>query len=247
MREVTRQFDLTLNIGPNAEASTVLTKMGWADFGFLTRFVAVFDKAAVETLVGVEGWRWSVEATKATYGNAKIIERFGADSTKLWDEFASSGLRGVRRSAEYLNWRYLSHPTFDYRAIGIERGGALRGYAIYRIEQVRDLPFRVGRVMEMVSSPEVAEDLLASVIAAARREQLAFVDYFCSQLPNPDLFIRCGFLSGEQNETQQVPMLFQPLDRRRSGIRFMAYRKKDLLRDPRWFVTKGDGDQDRPN
>jgi hypothetical protein len=58
-----------------------------------------------------------------------------------------------------------------------------------------------------------------------------------------------GFLPGDAPVTDQVPILYQPIDRRRAGIRFLA----DLSQVPsaplihEWYVTKADGDQDRPN
>ena len=50
MREVTKQFEVTLNIGPNADAANALRRMGWVNFGELTRHVCVLDAKAATTL-----------------------------------------------------------------------------------------------------------------------------------------------------------------------------------------------------
>jgi hypothetical protein len=43
--------------------------------------------------------------------------------------------------------------------------------------------------------------------------------------------------------------LFQPVNRSRRGIRFMAHLRKlpHAAESTEWYVTRGDGDQDRPN
>jgi hypothetical protein len=45
-----------------------------------------------------------------------------------------------------------------------------------------------------------------------------------------------------------MPVLFQPIDRARTGIPFMAdVTKLPPIELDEWYVTKGDADQDRPN
>ena len=58
-----------------------------------------------------------------------------------------------------------------------------------------------------------------------------------------------GFLSPGDPASNQIPILFQPIDRRRTAIPFMAYLKNldAEVEGVSWHVTKGDGDQDRPN
>jgi hypothetical protein len=58
-----------------------------------------------------------------------------------------------------------------------------------------------------------------------------------------------GFLPGECPPGSSIPILFQPVDRTRTGILFMANLQKAPAAETveEWYVTKSDGDQDRPS
>ena len=91
--------------------------------------------------------------------------------------------------------------------------------------------------------------LLSAVLADAASQAVVAVDFFCGTERFSSLLHRHGFLPGDDSRAKQVPTLYQPIDRRRSDIRFLA----DLRNVPNaasltdWYVTKSDGDQDRPN
>jgi GNAT superfamily N-acetyltransferase len=57
-------------------------------------------------------------------GLAEVLEE--AEATRL------PGQLRTRRSVDYLRWRYADVPDLDYRVVGVERGGRLRGLAFAR-------------------------------------------------------------------------------------------------------------------
>lgn len=261
MREVTRQFEVTLNVGPNRDARDLLSRMGWTDYGELSRYVYVLDAQAAGALTENGKLEWPARASPAERKSSQdvavtLVDRFDDDATELWDgslatEGASTG--GTRRSAKFLNWRYADHPQFNYRLFEARDKGGLAGLAVYRVEQVHELPVRVGHLVELISEAGRRFDgegiLLQSVFDDARVQGVAAIDFFCASRRFSASLARCGFLSGEDPAIAQIPILFQPLDRRRAGIPFMAYLgnipEGTEVQD--WYVTKGDGDQDRPN
>ena len=255
MREVTSRFDVALNVGPNRDARDLLGRMGWTDFGELVRHVCVLDVRAAGALTRTGELRWPLEAAPQPGGElpqgttVESVRRFGDDATRLWDEVWGQRAAGTRRSAEFLNRRYAEHPHFNYRLFELRRRGRLAGLAVYRVEDVQGASARVGRIVELVSEPEAARCLLRAVLADALSRGVAALDFFCSSGRLSALLTREGFLPGEDEAAAQLPILFQPIDWRRQGISFMAYLRNtpgaDGLRD--WYVTKGDGDQDRPN
>jgi len=242
MRELGRDFEVVLALGGNRDAHALLPRMGWTDFGDLPRFVGVLDRDQAAQLGDVAGLR--LTPVPETTVASKVSEA-PADATALWDE-VSLGMVGTRRTTEYLNWRYTKHPLFDYRIFEIRRGEQLTGLGIYRLETVRDLPVVVARVVEIIAKAGDATLLIEGLVHDAGRSGAAIIDFFCpaSQL-RADLERAC--LSTEISN--RFPMLFQPIDRSRSGVLFMA----DLRRSPvsanltDWYVTTADGDQDRPN
>jgi GNAT superfamily N-acetyltransferase len=254
MRELTRQFDITLVVGLSRDSRLLLPRMGWSDFGELTRYVYIVDPQRARTLTETGGLEWP-EATRSDDSALppdvaiNLVDRFSDESTRLWDTTLGASAAGTRRTAKFLNWRYAGHPVFDYRLFEVRRNGQLRGLAVYRVEQVRNLPVRVGRIVELVAESGLERCLLDTVIDDARSQDVVALDFFCASQRFSTLMAQCGFIAGEDNAAAQIPTLFQPIDRRRTGIPFMAYLRNvpDAAELHDWYVTKGDGDQDRPN
>jgi hypothetical protein len=254
MRELTRRFDITLAVGLSQDSRSLLPRMGWDDFGELARYVCVLDVRGARALTETGGLEWPAGAPLKGWGppegvSVKPVERFSGEATQLWDKTWGASAAGTRRSAEFLNWRYTRHPVFSYRLFEARRGGRLVGLAAYRVEQVRDAQVRVGRIVELVSEAGLESCLLKAVIDDARLQEVAALDFFCSSRRFSAVMGRCGFLPGGDGAAAQIPALFQPIDRRRTAIPFMAYLRNlpDAAGAYDWYVTKGDGDQDRPN
>jgi acyl carrier protein len=261
MRDVLQEFEVSLDLGANEDARSLLARMGWQDLGNLARHVCVLDPAGAAALTANGQLRWP--ATMPLSGKAidstvevRLVDRFNAEATQLWDAtWGCSGSRagGTRRSAEFLNWRYAIHPVFQYRLVEARRDGRLRGIAVYHVETVRDLPIRVGRMVEMIfdlSRPAGADTaLLRAVVEDAHTQGVVLLDFFCASRRLGETMRHHGFVSGDSEPAAGLPMLFQPIDRRRAGIRFMANlgNVAEAAEIEDWYVTKSDGDQDRPN
>ena len=244
MRELAAQFDVTLALGGNRDAHALLPRMGWTDFGDLPRFAAVLNpKAAAQLMAGVVLDAPAVSAHDST--DVEIVNRFAPEVAELWDRM-SDGAAGTRRTAEYLNWRYADHPDFAYRLLQSRRHGKVNGLAVYRVELVRDLPVKVGRIVEVIAEADDAGPLLQTIAHSAFAEGLVMLDFFCSMPHLRQPLMTTGF---SPELAAQLPMLFQPLDRSRTGVLFMAHLKKcpEASAIDRWYVTTADGDQDRPS
>ena len=248
--EVAKEFEVVLNVGPNQSAADMLLRTGWQDVGDLARYIYVLDWEQAARLTEnceLEG-PTGVRATKhkpPLHSAVGRLDRFSDEATDLWDRVWGGVAAGVRRSAEFLNWRYADHPLFEYRAFAIRQREMLRGIAVYRIERVTDLSTNVGRLVELISEPGFDACLLDAVVEDARAHQVVLLDFFCSSRRVSRLMIQSGFslTSGDL-----FPVLFQPVDRAKRRIAFVArlgggHHTTDLD----WYVTKGDGDQDRPN
>jgi acyl carrier protein len=256
VRDVAAEFDITLALGASHDAHHILSRMGWTDFGMLHRHICILDREKAAMLTGTGQLEWptvlrSVGEQLAPGSTIAVVDRFDQSVTKLWERTwgRQEMAAGTCRSAKFLNWRYAEHPQFDYHLFEARTLGECTGIAVYRLEQVRNMSVRIGRLMELVALPEIQGCLLDAVLDHARAAEAAAVDFFCGSTQAFGLFARRGFLPGDHPATAQIPLLFQPIDRRRIGITFLA----DLQNIPDaneitdWYVTKADGDQDRPN
>jgi hypothetical protein len=218
----------------------------------LQRYVAVLDPERAAMLTANGQLEWPPPSPSMHNHPGALVARvnqFGDDATDLWDETWGASAAGTRRSAAFLNWRYAAHPTFTHHLFEVHDGGRLQGLAVLRIEQVRDVPIRIGRLLELIGDNEYVSVLLGSVIEDARAEGAAAVDFFCGSPRLAPPLEEAGFLPGAQPSASSIPILFQPVDRTRTGILFMANLQKapgaTAVTD--WYVTKSDGDQDRPS
>jgi hypothetical protein len=120
---------------------------------------------------------------------------------------------------------------------------------VYRIEVAEGAGTRVGRLVElMAASPDIQARLLEVLLEDARAEQAAFVDFFCSSARLTESLARGGWRD-EADLPHPLPTLLRPIVHGRRGIPFLGHvsRPGDAQAMDAWYVTKGDGDQDRPN
>jgi acyl carrier protein len=255
IQNVGDDFEVSLAVGANAEARDVLSRMGWTDRGMLQRYVGLLDRAGAQVLGASGSLDWPGEEVRRSASPAGVsigmVPRFGDDVTEVWDRvYGRDGETiGTRRTAPFLNWRYADHSDFPYRLFRAEAEGRTVGFAVHRVERARNAEIRVSRIVELVADPGYEECLLSTLAADARTQGAVAADYFCGDGELDGVLQRAGYLPGDHAAAQQVPVLYQPIDRRRAGIRFLA----DVRRVPeadqltRWYVSKADGDQDRPN
>ncbi len=255
IQEVGQDFDVSLAVGANAEAGDVLTRMGWTDRGMLQRYVGLLDRRGARVLSLTQEIDWpgeEVTASPVPRGVVvKQVNRFDDEVTLLWDRLYGDDLTaiGTRRTAAFLNWRYAEHSDFAYRLHRVSDAGRVVGFAVHRIERARDADVCVSRIVELVAEPKYVDVLLGQVTADARQAGAVAIDAFFGDRELHDDLCRAGFVSGDDPAAQQIPVLYQPIDRRRAGIRFLADLRNIAEADQlsRWYVTKADGDQDRPN
>jgi hypothetical protein len=225
--------------------------MGFTDYGELARYTKVLNPEAAAALTEDRRPPKVSEAASATpprgsHVSIARVERFSEDVTALWDSVNGVSGAGTRRSAAFLNWRYADHPVFDYTLLEARGDGHLIGAGVYRVETVQGTTLRIMRLVEFLARPLAGGALIDALLEDARMHSVVFVDFFCSRT-NISALTERGFVCGGEHTI--LPILFQPIDHRRKGIPFMAHVGKftDAPRVHQWYVTKGDGDQDRPN
>jgi hypothetical protein len=253
MRELSKGFELTLALGGNSDAHQLLPRMGWTDFGMLPRHVCVLnaESAAALTETGRLDWPLPIPPVAQPVAPSAVIqevEQFDDRATALWDDTYGKTGAGTRRSAAFLNWRYQRHPNFNYVLLEAHRAGRLDALAVYRLEQVKDMPVIVLRIVELIASAEAAPAMVNALVEAGRAHGAAVIDFFCSSHRLDETLLQHGFLSDVEGPAATIPMLFQPVDRSRTGVLFLAnLRQAPASAAADWYVTTADGDQDRPS
>src|SRR3989344_4979186 len=255
---VMSEFDLTLDVGANELAEKILSHLGWHNFGGLHRYVGILDSEQAKFLTDnpkvLESGRIGGQSHVGQAGIAvEGISEFSQEADGFWDEYKKQITYATERTCAYLNWRYRDHPVFNYKMFQATSAGKVTGFAVMRFEEARGISekVKVARITEFLAFPDVAPSLLSHLIELCRKNNAALVDFFCSSDNFAEPFRAFGFLTSPASEN--IARLLQPVELMSSVISFNGAdcRKKldnKLFSDQEgWYVTTGDGDQDRPN
>jgi hypothetical protein len=163
-----------------------------------------------------------------------------------WPAHASKTI-GAARDADFLNWRYRSHPDFQYRFLTVSEGKRT-GLAVWRLETIR------------AETPHGRKDVdcigrlvLGAFVGELDRAGAMGADYYGYHGETRKILQELGFRgSSIHPDGSALPSRFQPLDGKGGGILSAVF-----LRDAKsptqddcecpWYWTKSDSDQDRPN
>jgi hypothetical protein len=182
-------------------------------------------------------------------------EQLADEWDTCWSHGVARGFVGVIRDAAYLRWRYVQHPIFNYKILmARHRSSGVGGVLVYRIENVRGRTEQVARICELLTQGrDVTNRLLARLVLEATQVGVSFADFYCSK--PIDGLEDAGFVI-EQTLTDAFtfPSRFQPLEQGKralnSAIRLPVELRgsvQSAMSRGALYLTKSDGDQDRPN
>ncbi|MDZ4797588.1 MAG: hypothetical protein SGI92_05455 [Bryobacteraceae bacterium] len=156
----------------------------------------------------------------------------------------NAGEIGVWRDADYIDWRYVQHPRFQYR-IRVARDGSVPcGLSVSRLEHVKDSTETVLRVVELTGTPKAMRALGADLTHAAHRHNVRFADFYCTRLECGAALEHSGFT---RQNADSYPSLFQPLDPKPRPLNLAIWTAEPAVIDEQVYFTRSDGDQDRPS
>ena len=265
-------YSLEIVFGLNPRVVPIYQRIGWQLLKPIPRHFVVLPEAAERmkellrmTHPDCESHR--AESLVSRFTLEEISDKsvpFARELPENWDlcdwpEIASRSI-GAARDANYLTWRYLKHPSFQYRFLTVP-DGRRTGLAVWRLETIRrktchgneDVD-KVGRLVEFLpASRNNAAQLLSVFCNQLRAAGALGADSFGYHGENNSWLEEFGFHAVEtDSDSQMIPSRFQPLEPR-SGTLLGAVRAQDELSlgsegsDGIWYWTKSDADQDRPN
>ena len=202
---------------------------------------------------------WSAEAAQAFLprlappARARVVH--APVEREAWEAFwdrQRKQIVGVDRTYDYLAWRYRSHPHYRYEWLQLrDDAGALAAVGVYRIEPLAELGESVVHVVEFLGDPDARAPLAAALVGVMQETGASFVGFRCSHRPALAAWQSAGGVRyGADDPTYQVASLFQPVVPDYRPL-IWAYRMNgDAAELPgldRLYVTRSDGDQDRPS
>jgi Acetyltransferase (GNAT) domain len=269
-------YDAIFVLGTNQTATKVYSALGFELLSWMPRWIGVFDvgktarlleevnrKTEVKNLDDICA-HYSIDAGSQASRNPHVSvvewsESFGAAWDSFWTGELAPSLLSPGKDSSYLKWRYIDHPTFKYEIRLALQAATWKvlGLAVFRVEKIRERNDKILRVLEFLATPEAESALALSLIRAAQCHNAIFADFYCTSERAARALELIGFRRHvtAENETG-FPARFQPMEAGHSEISGAFWlsaslrRKLDLgklLISNDFYITKSDGDQDRPN
>jgi hypothetical protein len=243
-----KQNSCVLNPGCNEAGAALGSGLGMRDLGCLRRYILVINASAAQALA-LDGILPAI-ARKLPDRREHTETRDLIATTHLPDAIPATfpfplAAYGVERNREFLQWRYEKHPAFNYEFL-LTRD--LQSILVFHEEHENATGALVFRIVDFIAHGAAQSSLLTAVVRLARERNAALMDFFCSSNCYHGALTGVGFFDEAENDDGRIAALFQPLDFRKVGIRVLvSYPTSDSISMQRWFITKGDSDQDRPN
>ncbi|MBU1975754.1 MAG: hypothetical protein KKG59_05100 [Nanoarchaeota archaeon] len=259
VRDSEKYADICTNTGFGP--LTPITRLKWTQLSDMNRYLFVCNAKKVSELA-----QEPVDETKlasvSELPDSSLISREADDfagADKLWAEVKEKYPITIERSEKYLNWRYAYHPLLKYHIITMgaetmdydkqEGMKAMKSFCVVRFEEPEG--YKIARILDFISFDDAEEFALNEAVKYCKKEGADLIDFFFTGDFHKEALEKTGFVSAEKYKN--LPMLFNPIDRGRTSINFafkltnLDYYAEKMNKDKNWYVTKGDGDQDRPN
>ncbi|HVP10265.1 MAG TPA: hypothetical protein VMV94_03660 [Phycisphaerae bacterium] len=267
-------FESIFVLGINDQVKQIYRRLRYEILEDMPRWLGVFDVDRAARLIAATGAfsdenviraqceHCLVRAPEQAARNSPIevvdwTTRFDRAWDVAWTSLFAPHLIGTNRNAAYLNWRYVNHPRFQYlfRVARDAKANGIEGFAVARLEQVKDRDEKVLRIVEFLASPDAAGPLAESLASVGRLHGVTFADFYCT-LPRAAQPLEAnGFrCSAGNTDVPLLPSRLQPLEGgtfRMQGAFLLGERLRakvgPLLASGDFYITKSDGDMDRPN
>lgn len=265
-------FQTVIAAGLNPASTIIYKVLRGIVLPEMPRHFAVFPNAADRTadLLQLTYPDWTRERAVslvdafALAGNGAYSLTHGTALPASWDETdwpdIASRTVGAARDTDYLNWRYVHHPSFKYGIVTVPEGNR-SGLAVWRLEPIqRETP--AGRVpvdllARLVEFLPVSEgngrELINALLGQVRAAGALGIDFYGYHGLTRSILQHNGLRSIEAHpDGASIPSRFQPLDTHGGGILNAMFAPEGLpacTTEPNspWYWTKSDSDQDRPN
>ncbi len=265
-------YQATIAFGINPRTAPIYQVLRWKVVENIPRHFVILPQAAERMCelfrLAHAGWeRERIESLVNYFKLSTSLEnnlKFDTSLPHNWDAIGWNPIAqrtaGAARDAEYLKWRYLDHPIFDYRLI-VTYENDRAGLLIWRLETIRRKAVsgdenidRIGRVVEFLpTSRQNARALFSRFLHDLSDADAICADFYCYHGETRELLTASGMLPAESHvDGQYIPSRFQPLDDKTSVIMSSIFALNEMPActpgsDCVWYWTKSDADQDRPN
>jgi len=251
MKKITEMFPVVAGQGASQMNQQIVTKMKFKFLERIRKVVYVFNHDKVERIFNYR----IQKKDNLSLGKFDVASETTTVTPKMfcpnWKLYPS--LRyGTLRDSDYLNYRYIDYPFFKYN-IFIEGEADSPVLLVARIIEASE-GIRVARILEFFfpedeSGKAMGLSLVNKCLTFFKLHHCDYTDFYCTSNVHLNLLMEANFIN---ENIGALPSLLDPIDMSRRFQNcelFVSARLKEKYPDceNEFFVTRADGDQDRPN
>jgi len=249
MKRLMELFPIVAGQGASSMNKKIVEAMGHEFEPVIPKLVGVIDKSLIQDLI--QGSHKFDESLVIPLKLRKQKDVANLNLELNWKEYSNIKF-GTLRDADYIQRKYITNPFLQYEIItsGVENTPTI---AIVRIIQT-NLGFKVARIVEFFG-PEISiyesqwKEVLGEIVMLSNSRNCAYIDFYSTSIMIKKFMIEMGFYEDNEGE---LPSLLDPVERDRKSQNLEVFvdpslKAAESIGIRNFFVTRGDGDQDRPN
>ena len=253
LKKIQERYDVLTGMGISDAALSVYMRSGFRYLRAIPRYVKVFDfdsvavHAKYDVLAKKLAKQWSVLGNTVPF-ESKIAD---SQSIQLLQSLIRKQLNFFSRDCNFIEWRYLNHPVFEYRQFVVysKRNKGKGVYVVLREEtSIQDL--KIVHVMELIGDQNDMPAAISFIHDYCSKYIVHLADFYCTSTKINRYFFSSGWFSINDDLCFQFPHLFHPMELRSPPTTSLIYWSRDNFEDmadtSRLYITKQDADLDRP-
>ncbi|MGB9553981.1 MAG: hypothetical protein ACPL7L_06360, partial [bacterium] len=161
------------------------------------------------------------------------VERFEASYDMFWEEIRKRFPLMVERTSQYMNWRYLDHPSGEYQAYFLKNEGSkeILGVAVLRLVQLQYPLGSIGEFFVKDWNGAIAQVFLTLISDLLASQGAAIIaSWVLPHSPFLPIFKKLGF----RLRSQHQPLIAISPDGSIDEVYFSN--------PENWYITSGDYD-----
>ncbi|TAG91987.1 MAG: hypothetical protein EAZ09_12965 [Oscillatoriales cyanobacterium] len=256
LRKLQEMYPILLGVGASSETERIVKRMGWTFCSQLPRYLCVLDFDKTIKMIDSEISTDDLQSMvfKASTSNPPQLCQLTPQVTDYkpnWELYPAMAY-GTIRSMQYFQWRYFSHPVFKYFVL---TAGSLNRPAVvvYRIERAfGQCEAQVARIVEFFHPNDTQGQadglaLIKFVLSQLQVSGCVYADFIGSSDTYGQTLIEAGW-QREPADRQILPVRLSPIEQKpwHLNLEFGVVRGLQVPTIDKMYVTKSDGDGDRP-
>ena len=247
LNHLINSYDFICAVGGMSDAALdVYKRNGFKHIRWLPRFYKIYNLEHTQAISNITNLGFKL-LSKLNIGVKTIPDVEEFNSTSNYKNFYEN-LNCFSRSFADIEWRYINHPYFKYQIFVVNPNGEKEVFLILRVEEHESIC--LCHVIDFYGYEEGFMDALDFIDYYCVNNGMDFADFYCLSSRITKYFWCNGWLSVLDDFQVTVPHLFNPIELKNPPtacvIMYSAQYLTQLCDINRLYITKGDGDLDKP-